>query len=200
MEEGIAPDGRPTVHPLDRAEWRTWLEHNHTSPDGVWLVTYKVASGKPRVEYAAAVEEALCFGWVDSKANKLDDERSLLWMAPRKTKSAWSGPNKERVARLTAAGLMTEAGLRMVELAQTSGTWDILTDPENLVVPDDLAAAFDSHPGSRAKWEAFSPSSRRAVLGWIALAKRQETRMARIEETAKLAARGEKANEWRPKV
>jgi uncharacterized protein YdeI (YjbR/CyaY-like superfamily) len=121
-------------------------------------------------------------------------------MAPRKPKSAWSGLNKERVARLTAAGLMTEAGMRMVELAQTSGTWDLLTGPENLVIPDDLAAAFDSYPGSRAKWEAFSPSARRAILGWIALAKRQETRTSRIEETASLAARGEKANEWRPKV
>ena len=195
MDE-TAPDGRPTVHPLDRAAWRSWLEVNHARSTGVWVVTFKKATGKPRVEYDEIVEEAICFGWIDSKPNKLDHERSMLWLAPRKPKSAWSAPNKERVERMLAAGLMAEAGLGMVARAKESGQWDLLNDVENLVVPDDLAAAFERHPGSLDQWNGFSRSGRRGILEWIIQAKKPETRAARIEETAKLAAVGEKANQW----
>jgi uncharacterized protein YdeI (YjbR/CyaY-like superfamily) len=197
--EGTAPDGRATVQPLDRAAWRSWLAANHTTSTGAWVVTFKKTSGKPRLEYDEIVEEALCFGWIDSKPNKLDDERTMLWLAPRKPKSAWSRPNKERVEQMMAAGLMTEAGLRMVELAKQSGTWDLLNDVENLVVPDDLAEAFARHPGSREQWDGFSRSSRRGILEWIIQAKKPDTRAARVEETARLAAAGEKANQWKPK-
>ncbi len=99
------------VHPLSRAEWRAWLLENHGRSTGVWLVSFKKGTGKPRFEYDEAVEEALCFGWIDSKPNKLDATRSLLWFAPRKAKTGWSKPNKERVERLLAAGLMQPAGL-----------------------------------------------------------------------------------------
>ena len=195
--EGTAADGRPTVQPLDRAAWRSWLEANHATSTGAWGVTFKKAAGKPRLEYDDIVEESLCFGWIDSKPNKLDDERTMLWLAPRKPKSAWSRPNKERIEEMLAAGLMTAAGLRMVELAKESGTWDLLNDVENLVVPDDLAEAFALHPGAREQWDGFSRSSRRGILEWIVQAKKPETRAARIQETARLAAVGDKANQWK---
>ena len=131
------------VHPATRQEWRAWLEQHHQQPKGVWLISYKKATGKPRVEYDEAVEEALCFGWVDSKANKLDEERTMLWVAPRRAGSGWSRPNKERVERLLAAGLMTLAGLVKIEAAKEDGSWYALDAVEALEVPPDLAAALE---------------------------------------------------------
>ena len=104
-----------SVHPRSCAEWRSWLEDHHTQDTGVWLISYKKATGQPRVEYDEAVEEALCFGWVDSKGNMLGDERSMLWLAPRRRGSGWSRPNKQRIERLLAAGLMAPAGLAKIE-------------------------------------------------------------------------------------
>ena len=127
-----------STHPLTRAEWRAWLGENHTRPEGVWLVTYKKATGKPRVEYEDAVEEALCFGWIDSKPNKLDEERTLLWFAPRKPGTGWSRPNKERVARALSAGLMMPAGLTKIEAAKQDGSWTALDGIEQLEMPADL--------------------------------------------------------------
>jgi uncharacterized protein YdeI (YjbR/CyaY-like superfamily) len=186
-----------SVHPLSRAEWRTWLEANHPRKEGVWLVSYKKAMGKPRFEYGDAVEEALCFGWVDSKPNKLDEERSMLWFAPRKSGTGWSKPNKERVERLMAARLMAPAGLAKVEAAKQDGSWAALDAIEALEIPDDLATAFTLHPGSAENFEAFPRSAKRGILEWIATAKKPETRAKRIAETAELAARNERANQWR---
>jgi uncharacterized protein YdeI (YjbR/CyaY-like superfamily) len=194
-----ALDRLEQVHPEDRAAWRAWLVEHHASAPGAWLVSWKAATGRPRIPYADAVEEALCVGWVDSKAGKLDDERRLLWMSPRKPRSGWARTNKTRVARLEAEGLMAPAGRRVVEAARADGSWSLLDDVENLVVPDDLASAFDGHPGSREQFDAFPPSARRNILQWIVLARRPETRARRIAEAAELAARGERANEWKPK-
>jgi uncharacterized protein YdeI (YjbR/CyaY-like superfamily) len=191
-----APKGE-LVHPLSRAAWRAWLEANHTRTEGVWLVTYKKATGQPRVEYDEAVEEALCFGWVDSKPNKLDDERSLLWFAPRQGGTGWSKPNKERVARMLAAGKMAPAGLAKVEAAQADGTWTLLDDVETLTVPPDLAAALAAQPPAAENFEAFPRSVKRGILEWILQAKRPATRAARITETAALAAENKRANQWR---
>jgi uncharacterized protein YdeI (YjbR/CyaY-like superfamily) len=188
------------VEPGSRAEWRAWLIANHARAAGVWLVTYRASSGRQRLDYAASVEEALCVGWVDSKGGRLDDQRTLLWFAPRSPRSAWSRSNKERVDRLMAAGLMLPAGMAAIKEAKRRGTWTLLDDVEDLVVPPDLSAAFEAQPPARANWDAFSRSSRRAILEWIVQARRPETRAARIQETATLAARNEKANEWRPKV
>lgn len=198
--EGVAPDGRPTLHLLTRSEWRAWLSENHETSTGVWFVTFKRKTDRPRIEYDDMVEEALCFGWVDSKGGTLDEERSMVWMSPRRAKSGWSSSNKRRVETLEAAGLMTEAGRRMVDLAKATGTWDLLTDVENLVVPADLEAGFARVPGSREKWDSFSRSARQGVLSWIVQAKRPETRSRRIEETVRLAALGEVANTWKPKT
>jgi uncharacterized protein YdeI (YjbR/CyaY-like superfamily) len=184
---------------LSRAEWRSWLDQNHTRAEGVWLITYKQSSGKPRVSYDEMVEEALCFGWVDSKPSKLDDERTMLYFAPRKNGSGWSRPNKERVERMLAAGLMMPAGLTKIEAAKQDGSWSILDDVEDLVVPPDLAAALDSYPAARANWEAFPRSAKRGILEWIANAKTPETRAKRIHETAQLAEENIRANQWRPR-
>lgn len=187
------------THPRSRAAWRQWLEENHTRTEGVWLVSYKKASGKPRIEYEASVEEAICFGWIDSKVNKLDEERSMLWFAPRKPRTGWSRPNKVRVARVLAAGLMHPAGLAKVEQAKADGSWSLLDGVEELQVPEDLRAALASHPRAAARFEAFPRSAKRGILEWILVAKRPETRAHRIQETARLAEKNIRANQWRPK-
>ena len=186
-----------SVHPASRAEWRAWLKKNHARPDGVWFVSYKKGTGFARIEYDEAVEEALCFGWVDSKPAKLDDERSMLWFAPRKAKTGWSKANKDRVERLIASGLMAPAGLAKVEAAKADGTWSKLDGVELLEIPPDLARVFEEHPPAAANFEAFPRSVQRGILEWILQAKKADTRARRIEETARLAARNERANQWR---
>jgi uncharacterized protein YdeI (YjbR/CyaY-like superfamily) len=190
-------DGRVRVHVETRQEWREWLMNNHTRGVGVWLVSWKRTTGRPALTYEEIVEEALCFGWIDSKANTLDDERSMLTISPRKPGSGWSRPNKERIARLEAAGLMMPAGAAVIERARADGSWTKLDDVENLVVPGDLAAAFAANPGSAEQWEAFPRSAKRAILDWIVQAKTDTTRSKRVNETAELAARGERANQPR---
>ena len=181
-----------------RAQWRTWLEENHTRAEGVWLIYNKKASGKPTVPYAEQVEEALCFGWVDSKGNKLDDERTMLYFAPRKSGSGWARPNKERIERLIAAGLMTPAGLTKIDAARLDGSWEKLDAVEDLIVPDDLSAELARYPNAVAHFEAFPRSAKRALLEWIVQAKRTETRQKRIEEIARLANENIRANQWKP--
>jgi len=193
----VAPIKGELVHPLSREEWRAWLAANHTRQDGAWLVTYKKATGKPRVEYDAAVEEALCFGWVDSKPQKLDEERSLLWFAPRKGGTGWSRPNKERIERMLAEGKMAPAGVAKVEAAKADGTWTLLDEVETLTIPADLAAALAAQPPAAENFEGFPRSVKRGILEWIVQAKRPETRAARVAETARLAAEGKRANQWR---
>ncbi len=196
--DGLAPDGKPFVGPFDRAGWRAWLIANHATSIGVYLASWRKPTGRTSVPYEDAVEEALCVGWVDAVQRRLDDDRTIQWFAPRRPRSGWARTNKARVERLTAAGLMLPAGLAAVEEAKRLGTWTMLDDVEALVVPDDLVAALDAHPPARPNWDAFSPSARKAILTWIGGAKRPETRAKRVEETATLAARNEKANQWVP--
>jgi uncharacterized protein YdeI (YjbR/CyaY-like superfamily) len=191
---------QPSVHPLSRAEWRQWLQANHARTTGVWLVSYKKVTGKPRFDYGDAVEEALCFGWIDSKPNKLDDERTLLWFAPRKPGTGWSRPNKERIDRMLKAGLMAEAGLAKLAQAQRDGSWTKLDEVENLSIPDDLAAALAENPQAAVNFDAFPRSAKRGILEWILNARTAETRERRISETARLAAKNARANRWRPKL
>ena len=126
-----------SVHPKSRAEWRKWLEKNHTRNEGVWLISFKKATGKPRVDYDESVEEALCFGWIDSKGNKLDEERSMLWFAPRRAGTGWSKFNKERVARLIKAKRLAPAGLAKINAAKKDGSWNALDAVEALEIPSD---------------------------------------------------------------
>lgn len=151
-------DQLSTFHPLTSSEWRQWLTENYASSLGIWLVYYKKASGKPRVSYEDAVEEALCYGWIDGQARRLDDERSMLLFTPRKPRSVWSKPNKERVVKLTEAGRMLEAGLRKINAAKQNGSWDALTDSDALLIPADLAEALRGNPVAQQYFAAFRPS------------------------------------------
>jgi len=187
-----------SVHPRSAAEWRKWLAKHHARDEGVWLITYKKATGKPRVDYDEAVEEALCFGWVDSKPGKLDEERSMLYFAPRKAGTGWSAINKQRVERLRAAGRMMPAGLAKVEAAKRDGSWAKLDAVEALEMQEDLGAALDAYPAARGHFEAFPRSVKRAILEWISNAKKAETRAKRVAETARLAQDNIRANQWRP--
>jgi uncharacterized protein YdeI (YjbR/CyaY-like superfamily) len=177
--------------------WSDWLERNHERDTGVWLVSWRTRTRRPAVGYDEAVTEALRFGWIDSKGVTLDDDRTMQWFSPRRRGSAWARSNKRRIARLEAQGRLEPAGRALVESAKADGTWTLLDAVEDLIVPDDLATAFDEHPGSREQWDTFPPSARRAILEWIVLAKRDATRAKRVAETARLAANGERANQRR---
>ncbi|HZD17633.1 MAG TPA: YdeI/OmpD-associated family protein [Actinomycetota bacterium] len=183
----------------DRAAWRRWLERHHASTDGVWLIIGKKGSRLESVTYEEAVEEALCFGWIDAKANRLDDRRYKQWMARRKPGSGWAESNKRRVERLIAEGRMAPAGLAAIEAAKADGSWSKLDRSRSLEVPADLAKAMRAYPDARRHFDAFPPSARRMILYWIDSAKRPETRSRRIEETARLAQENVRANESRPR-
>jgi uncharacterized protein YdeI (YjbR/CyaY-like superfamily) len=189
-----ALDTAPHVQADDRAAWRAWLEANHATVDGVWLVTWRPSSGRMvDLDYEAAVEEALCFGWVDSTGGRVDDERGKLYFARRKSRSAWAATNKARVERLIVAGRMAPAGLAAIERAKANGSWEILDSVERLEIPPDLSAALEARPPAVANFGAFSPSSRKQMLARVAFARRPETRMARVAEIAEAAARNERA-------
>jgi uncharacterized protein YdeI (YjbR/CyaY-like superfamily) len=192
------PDDAPRVHVERAEEWRAWLLEHAESEPAAWLVSWRSATGRPAVPYEDAVLHALSVGWVDSTQRRLDDERTMLYFARRKPGSMWSRSNKARVERLDREGLMTAAGERAVAEAKSRGTWNGLDEIEDLVVPEDLAAAFGAFSGARERWDAFTRSQRRAVLVWIGQAKRPETRARRVEETARLAAEGKRANEQPP--
>ena len=191
----VAPPN--STHPKSRAAWRKWFEKNHTRAEGVWLISYKKATGKPRFEYEESVEEALCFGWVDSKPGKLDEERSMLWFAPRKVGSGWSKPNKERVEKLIKTGLMAPARLAKVEAAKQDGSWNALDAVEALEIPPDLAKALAKNKTAKEYFDAFPRSVKRGILEWISNAKKPETRARRIEETVTKAEQNIRANQWR---
>ncbi len=184
------------VQVTSRAQWRAWLARHHARTTGLWVVTFKKAQGKRHVPYADIVEEALCFGWIDSKPRKLDEARSMLWLAPRKARTNWSELNRERVAQLIKDGRMTAIGFEKIEAAKADGSWSALEVVDALTIPDDLAAAFQAHEGSAANFQAFPRSTRKGILEWILTAKRAETRTARVAQTALLAGRNERANQW----
>lgn len=185
-----------SFQPLSRAEWRAWLEQNHAAQPGIWFVYNKKFSGLSRVEYDEAVEEALCFGWIDSKPGRVDEVRASLLFTPRKSKSGWSQTNKVRLEKLMAAGLMHPAGLAKVQAAQADGSWTLLDGSESLEMPADLLAALEALPTARQHFEAFPPGVRKAILQWIVQAKTSATRQKRIGETATLAQQNIRANQW----
>lgn len=179
------------IYIKNRSDLRSWLSKNYNQKEGVWLVFEK---GKNRtIDISEIVEELLCFGWIDSKGGKVDETKTKLYVAPRKPKSNWSGLNKSRVEKLLKEGLIEEPGLKMIELAKKTGTWNALNDVENLVIPNDLENEFKKYKNAKENFNAFSKSSQKMILQWILSAKRPETRKARIEKTAEMADRNEKA-------
>ncbi|MBO0358357.1 YdeI/OmpD-associated family protein [Hymenobacter sp. BT186] len=181
------------TQPASRAEWRQWLTEHHASLPGVWLVYCKKVSGQPSVTYAEAVEEALCFGWIDSHPRKLDADRTQLLFTPRKPKSGWSRVNKERLERLEATGQLMPAGLAAIARAKQNGAWESLDAAEAGLIPADLAAALAANAPAAQHFAAFSASVRKMILTWVLGAKQPETRARRIMETVRLAALNKRA-------
>lgn len=185
------------VLPLTRAAWRAYLDVHHQLEQGVWLVRYKKHSGKPYLSEDDAICEALCFGWIDSKPRKLDEERTMLWFSPRQTGSGWSKVNKDRINKLLAKGLMTPAGLAKIEAAKADWSWAKLDAISALEQPPELRAELAKYPDARDNFTSFPSSVQRGILEWIINAKRPDTRTKRIAETARLAQENERANQWR---
>jgi len=187
-------DGVERVEITRIEDLRDWLEEHHEQPESIWLVTYKKQVADKYVARDDVVDEALCFGWIDSLPRKLDAERTMLRLSPRQPGSAWSRVNKEKVERLQREGRLRPAALRKIEQAKASGAWIFLDDVDALVAPDDVVTALAAYPDATGRFEAFPASSRRGILEWIKQAKRPETRRRRVEETARLAQNGIKAN------
>lgn len=186
------------VEVASRAEWRRWLATHHGQRQGVWLVTYKKSAEPKRyLSYDDIVEEAICFGWVDSLPRAVDAKRSMRLVAPRRPKSAWSAVNKARVDKLVAAKKMAPAGLAAIERAKADGSWSKIDHVEALVTPPDLERALARYARAAEYYEGFPRSSKRIILEWIAGAKTDATRAKRIEETARMAAENRRANHWR---
>ena len=175
----------------DRESWRAWLEENHEARDSIWLIFHKKSSDTTSIHYESAVLEAICFGWVDSKVHRIDDERYRQYFSKRKPTGNWNGVNKRRAAALTKEGLMRPAGLAAIEIAKENGSWEFLDDIEALVVPDDLTEALRKRKGAAANFAGFSNSKKQGVLYWIKSAKREATRADRIARVADAASRGE---------
>jgi uncharacterized protein YdeI (YjbR/CyaY-like superfamily) len=178
-----------TIEAVDRSEWRAWLRENCDTADEVWLVIRHAGSDTPSVRHGEAIEEALCFGWIDSLARKHDATSWRQRFTPRNPRGAWSKVNRELVEGLTAEGLMTPRGQAAVDLAKRTGTWSLLAEAQEGIVPDDLHAQLAGDPAVAAHFEALPRSARRAALEWIARAKRPETRQRRIARTVESAAR-----------
>jgi uncharacterized protein YdeI (YjbR/CyaY-like superfamily) len=187
-------NGVKTFYAESRAAWRTWLIQNHGIEKNVLLIIYRVKSGIPSVTYDESVDEALCFGWIDSTRTTRDEQSHFQFFAKRNPKSNWSRVNKAKIERLMAENLMEKAGLDMVELAKKTGTWTALDDVENGVIPDDLQAEFDKNPTAKGYFDAFPRSAKRGILEWLLNAKQLETRAKRINEIITLAEKNERAN------
>lgn len=190
----MSPDNSVTVE--TRAEWRAWLAAHHGRGEGIWLVRYKKASGRPTISTDDYVEEAIAFGWIDSMPKKVDAERHAVWVAPRKPGSNWSALSKRRARRMAAAGLLHPAGEACIIRAKADGSWSALDDVERGVIPTDLSAVLLAHPPAAEHWAAFPKSTQRGILEWIHNAKTAGTRTKRIIQTATLAQVNQRANQW----
>lgn len=177
-----------TFYAINRQEWREWLEENHCICRGVWLIYYKIKSGKPSIRYSEAVKEALCFGWIDSKVKSLDAERYMQIFTPRKPKSVWSKLNKQYIEELLDQNLIAPFGPEKIEAAKQDGSWNTLDAIEDLIIPVDLKQALAANETANRYFEGFSKSTKKNILSWIESAKRSETRLKRIEQTVNSAA------------
>ena len=179
-----------------KAAWRAWLERNHAREKEIWLVYYKKAAGKISLTYEEALQEALCFGWIDSTVNRFDSERYMQKWTPRNSDSVWSAANKERVKKLIAQGRMAAPGRAKIEAAKRNGSWNKLSDIDRIgrtqEIPEDLRAALAGNAAAQEKFGRLPPSQKKLWAWWILSAKRPETRQRRISETVKGVAAGRK--------
>lgn len=181
-----------TFYPKGQTDWRLWLSENHKSKQSVWLLFYKVSSPEPSITWSEAVDEALCFGWIDSKKQTIDKFSYRQFFSKRKPKSTWSKVNKEKVIELEKSGLMTEEGHKCIAIAKGNGSWSILDSVEALIVPNDLEQEFIKHTGAKEYYQSLNKSHKKQVLYWIVQAKREETRIKRITEIASLAGQNKR--------
>lgn len=186
-------DDAPEVEPGGRQAWRDWFEANHATATGVWLI-HRRRDSVTSVSYEEAVEEALCFGWIDGVVHTLGDGRQAQLLTPRRRGSGWARSNKERVERLIVGGRMTDAGLAVIRAAHADGSWSMQDAAEALIEPTELAAALDANPEARRQWDAFPASPRRALIWWVMSAKRPETKARRVSVIVDEAAVGRRAN------
>lgn len=175
------------------------MQKNYADKQHVWLIIYRKAAGKPTVTYDEVVEEALCFGWIDSKPNKRDDESYFLFVAPRKPKSPWSALNKRRIEILLQQNKIEQAGLQKIEAAKKDGSWMLLDKVEALEMPPALEKAFAKNKTALKNFMAFPASIKKQTYQWIISAKTEPTLKKRIEETVLLAEKNIRANQWKPK-
>ncbi len=190
---------RNEYYPKNRKAWRNWLQKNYADKLHVWLIIYRKATGKPTITYDEVVEEALCFGWIDSKPNKRDDESYFLFIAPRKPKSPWSAVNKKRIEKLLQQNKIAEAGMKKIEEAKKDGSWILLDKIEALEMPAALKKAFANNKPALNNFMAFPPGVKKQTYQWIISAKTEQTLQKRIDETVSLAEKNLRANQWKPK-
>jgi uncharacterized protein YdeI (YjbR/CyaY-like superfamily) len=191
-------NGVDVFYAKSRKEWRAWLKKNGQEKTQVWLLLYNKNGSKPSPDMPEAVEEALCFGWIDSRANKRDEESRYQFFSKRKPKGNWSGINKARVKKLISAGLMHETGMEAIRIAKKNGSWTRLDDIERVVIPPDLQMALNKNKTALKHFEAFPPSSKKIILLWIAGAKTEATRSKRIAEAVAMAGENKRANHYTP--
>lgn len=185
LDDPESPNGREVFTPPTRAGWRTWLASNGGRKHGLWVVYRKSSSGLEGPSYDDLVEEALCFGWIDSRARRVDAYRMMLWFSPRRPGGMWAASNKERIRRLERDGLMTASGRAVIDRAKGDGSWSRAGDVDALIVPPDLAATLDAAPSVRAAYDALTDAAKKQYLWWISSAKRPATRASRIAETVR---------------
>ncbi|MBL7683479.1 MAG: YdeI/OmpD-associated family protein [Flavipsychrobacter sp.] len=178
-----------TFCPASVKDWRQWLKKYHSKKQCIWLICYKKETGKPTLSWSDAVDQALCYGWIDGTRKSVDHESFMQYFSRRKPNSMWSKINKNKVEKLIADGQMTQAGLNAIEIAKENGSWTILDDVEELVIPKDLENAFKTQPGSKPYFMSLSKSVKKMILHWVTVAKRPETREKRITEVVTLAAK-----------
>lgn len=183
---------KETFYPACQKDWREWLQKNHDSKQSIWLVCYKKQANKPTIAWSDAVDEALCFGWIDSTRKSIGDNTFIQFFTRRKPNSVWSKINKAKVERLIEDGLMQQAGFEVIKRAKENGSWTILDAVEDLTIPEDLEKEFESNPGSKDYFLSLSKSVKKIILHWVVMAKRPETRQNRIKEVAELAAQKRK--------
>jgi len=188
----MPPAELKSFYPKNRKAWRDWLEKNHSKSLGIWLVYYKKSAGKTRLDYVEAVEEALCFGWIDSTLRPIDEEKYMQRFTPRKPKSGWSGLNKRRIEKMIAEGLMTKAGLEKIEIAKKDGSWQSLDHIDAIQIPEDFEKALSKNKKAKTYFENFPPFTRKQFLYHINSAKRPETRKERIKLCVQMAAANKK--------
>lgn len=186
-------------YPKTKQHLRKWLQKNHLTKDAVWLIFYKKHTGKPTVTWSDAVDEALCFGWIDSKAETIDKDTLRHYFCKRKPNSTWSKINKKKIEALTAKGLMTQAGFKVIDIAKQNGSWTILDEVEELTIPPALEKAFATFENSKDFFSSLSNSKKKVLLQWIVLAKTDTTRQKRILEIAENASQKQQPKQFRPK-